>query len=394
MKLHEFQAKEVLAGFGVPVPKGFVCATADEVEKAARELSREGQGGGTVVVKAQVHAGGRGKAGGVKLAKSPAEAREVGGKILGMRLVSHQTGPEGVLVRKVLVEPGCRIAREIYVGVTLDRARGLPVVMASREGGVEIEEVAARNPDAILKEHFRPDEGLHPYQARRLAFALDLGKQLPAAVALLRALAKAFVAKDASLVEVNPLVVDADGKIVALDAKMSLDENAESRQKELVQKYADASEDDPVEARAKAMELAYIPLSGDIGCLVNGAGLAMATMDIVKVHGGSPANFLDVGGGASKEKVTEAFKIILGDPKVKAILVNIFGGIMKCDVIAEGVVAASRGVGMKVPLVVRLEGTNVEQGREILAKSGLALTVASDMGDAAKKVVAAAKGGR
>jgi succinyl-CoA synthetase beta subunit len=387
MKLHEHQAKEVLAGFGVPVPKGFVCTTADEVEKAAAAL-----GGGTVVVKAQVHAGGRGKAGAVKLAKSPAEARDVGAQILGMRMVSKQTGPEGVVVRKVLVEPGCRIAREIYFGITLDRGRGLPVVMASKEGGMEIEEVAATNPDAILKEHFRPDEGLHPWQARKLAFALGFtGKQVGEAVALFRALAKAFVAKDASLAEINPLVVDADGRIIALDAKLAVDENAEFRQKDLA-RYLDTSEDDPVEARAKAMDLAYIPLTGDIGCLVNGAGLAMATMDIVKVHGSTPANFLDVGGGASKEKVTEAFKIILADPKVKAILVNIFGGIMKCDVLAEGVVAAAREVGMKVPLVVRLEGTNVEQGREILAKSGIALTVATDMTDAAKKVVAAARG--
>jgi succinyl-CoA synthetase beta subunit len=390
MKLHEHQAKEVLAPFGVPVPKGSVCTTAAEVEKACRDL-----GGGTVVIKAQVLAGGRGKAGGVKLAKSPEEARDIGGKIIGMRLISKQTGPEGVLVRKVLVEPGCKIAREIYVGITLDRGRGLPVVMASKEGGVEIEEVAAKNPAAILKEHFRPDEGLHPWQARRLAFGLGFtGKQVGEGVTLLRALAKAFVAKDCSLAELNPLVVDADGRIIALDAKLSVDENAEYRQKDLVEKYRDTSEDDPVEARAKAMDLAYIPLSGDIGCLVNGAGLAMATMDIVKIHGGTPANFLDVGGGATKEKVTEAFKIILADPTVKAILVNIFGGIMKCDVLAEGVVAASREIGMKVPLVVRLEGTNVEQGREILAKSGLALTVGSDMTDAAKKVVAAARGGK
>jgi len=389
MKLHEYQAKEVLAGFGVPVPKGFVCASADEVEKAAAAL-----GGGTVVVKAQVHAGGRGKAGGVKLASSPAQARDVGGKIVGMKLVSHQTGPEGVMVRKVLVEPGCKIAREIYVGVTLDRGRGLPVVMASKEGGVEIEEVAARNPAAILKEHFRPDEGLPAWQARKLAFALGFkDKQVGEAVALLRGLAKAFVAKDCSLAEINPLVVDDAGKIIALDAKMTIDENAEYRQKDLA-KYLDTSEDDPVEARAKAMELAYIPLTGDIGCLVNGAGLALATMDLVKVHGSTPANFLDVGGGATKEKVAEAFKIILADPKVKAILVNIFGGIMKCDVLAEGVVAAAKEIGMKVPLVVRLEGTNVEKGREILAKSGIALTVATDMTDAAKKVVAAAKGVR
>ena len=389
MKLHEYQAKEVLGGFGVNVPKGIVCTTADEVEKAAVAL-----GGGTVVVKAQVHAGGRGKAGGVKLAKSPAEARAVGGKILGMKLVSPQTGPEGVIVHKVLVAAGCTIAKELYVGITLDRAAGLPVVMASKEGGVEIEEVAAHNPAAILKEHFRPDDGLPAWQARKLAFALGLtGKQVGEAVTMFRALAKAFVAKDCSIAEVNPLIIDGEGHLVALDAKLAIDENAEYRQKDL-EKYADTSEDDPVEARAKAMELAYIPLTGDIGCLVNGAGLAMATMDIVKVHGGSPANFLDVGGGATKEKVTEAFKIILGDPKVKAILVNIFGGIMKCDVIAEGVIAASREVGMKVPLVVRLEGTNVEKGRELLAHSGIALTVAADMTDAAKKVVAAARGGK
>jgi succinyl-CoA synthetase beta subunit len=386
MKLHEYQAKEVLGAFGVNVPKGVVCTTADEVEKAAQAL-----GGGTVVVKAQVHAGGRGKAGGVKLAKSPAEARAVGAKILGMRLVSPQTGPEGVLVGKVLVAAGVTITRELYVGITLDRARGLPVVMASKEGGVEIEEVAAKNPAAILKEHFRPDEGLPAWQARKLAFALGLtGKQIGEAVTMFRALAKAFVAKDCSIAEVNPLIVDGEGHLVALDAKLAIDENAEYRQKDLEQ-YRDTSEQDPVEARAKALDLAYIPLTGDIGCLVNGAGLAMATMDIVKFHGATPANFLDVGGGATKEKVTEAFKIILADPKVKAILVNIFGGIMKCDVIAEGVIAASREVGMKVPLVVRLEGTNVERGRQLLAESGLALTVASDMTDAAKKVVAAAK---
>jgi succinyl-CoA synthetase beta subunit len=389
MKLHEYQAKEVLGGFGVNVPKGIVCTTADEVEKAAVAL-----GGGTVVVKAQVHAGGRGKAGGVKLAKSPAEARAVGGKILGMKLVSPQTGPEGVIVHKVLVAAGCTIAKELYVGITLDRGAGLPVVMASKEGGVEIEEVAAHNPAAILKEHFRPDDGLPAWQARKLAFALGLtGKQVGEAVTMFRALAKAFVAKDCSIAEVNPLIIDGEGHLVALDAKLAIDENAEYRQKDL-EKYRDVSEEDPVEARAKAMELAYIPLTGDIGCLVNGAGLAMATMDIVKFHGSTPANFLDVGGGATKEKVTEAFKIILGDPKVKAILVNIFGGIMKCDVIAEGVIAASREVGMKVPLVVRLEGTNVEKGRELLAKSGIALTVAADMTDAAKKVVAAARGGK
>jgi len=384
MKLHEFQAKEVLATFGVPVPKGFVCTSADEVEKAAAAL-----GGGVVVVKAQVHAGGRGKAGGVKLAKSPAEARDVGGKIVGMKLVSHQTGPDGVIVRKVLVEPGCKIAREIYVGVTLDRGAGLPVVMASKEGGVEIEEVAAKNPGAILKEHFRPDEGLPAWQARKLAFALGFkDKQVGEAVALLRGLAKAFVAKDCSLAEINPLVVDDAGKIIALDAKMTIDENAEYRQKDLA-KYLDTSEDDPVEARAKAMDLAYIPLTGDIGCLVNGAGLAMATMDIVKVHGSTPANFLDVGGGASKEQVTAAFKIILQDPHVKAIFVNIFGGIMDCNVIATGIVAAVKETGLKLPLVVRLEGNNVVAGKKTLAESGLTIISGNSMADAAQKVVKA-----
>ncbi len=385
MKIHEHQAKEVLSSFGVPTPKGVVCTRADEVERAAGDL------GGFVVVKAQVHAGGRGKAGGVKLARTPAEALAAGQAILGMKLVSHQTGPEGVLVRKVLVEPGCKIARELYAGVTLDRSRGLPVLMASAQGGVEIEEVAARDPGAILKEHFRPDEGLHAFQARRLAFGLGLpADQVKEAVTFFRALAKAFIARDASLVEVNPLVVTGDGKLLALDAKMSFDENAEYRQKDL-ERFRDDAEENPVEAKARDLDLAYIPLDGDIGCLVNGAGLAMATMDLVKHHGSTPANFLDVGGGATLEKVTEAFKIILADPKVKAILVNIFGGIMKCDVIAEGIVAAAKQVGMSVPLVVRLEGTNVERGREILAQSGLTLTVASDMTDAARKVVAAAR---
>jgi len=368
---------------------GVVCTTADEVEQAARKL-----GGGTVVVKAQVHAGGRGKAGGVKLAHSPAEAREAGASILGMKLVSAQTGPEGVRVRKVLVEQGCKIARELYVGVTLDRAAGLPVLMASREGGVEIEEVAARDPGAILKEHFRPDEGLHGFQARRLAFALGLGgDQLRPASKLLTAVARAFVERDATLVEVNPLVVTEAGDVVALDAKMSFDDNALFRHRDL-EAYRDDSETDPVEARAQKLDLAYIPLDGDIGCLVNGAGLAMSTMDIVKHHGGTPANFLDVGGGASREKVTEAFKIILADPQVRAILVNIFGGIMKCDVIAEGVTAAAREVGLAVPLVVRLEGTNVERGREILEQSGLELVVARDMADAARKAVEAARAAR
>jgi succinyl-CoA synthetase beta subunit len=387
MKLHEYQAKRVLAEHGVATLPGVVCTTAEECEKAAADL-----GGGLVVVKAQVHAGGRGKAGGVKLAKDAAEARAKGGAILGMKLVSPQTGPEGVIVRKVLVTQAADIAKEMYVAVTLDRSRGLPVVMACAEGGVEIEEVAARNPGAIVREHFYADEGLQGFQARKLAFALGLsGPLVGEAVKMLQALCRAFVQRDASLVEVNPLVVTKEGRLVALDAKMALDDNAGYRQKALAAEIDD-SEMDPVEARARKMDLAYIPLDGTIGCLVNGAGLAMATMDIVKYHGGAPANFLDVGGGATREKVTEAFKIILADPNVKAILVNIFGGIMKCDVLAEGVVAAARDVGLPVPLVVRLEGTNVERGRQILAESGLRLTVAKDMTDAAVKVVAASKG--
>ena len=384
MKLHEYQAKEVLQKFGVPTLPGVVCTTAEECEQAARDL------GGMVVVKAQVHAGGRGKAGGVKLAKDPAEAREKGAVILGMKLVSPQTGPEGVIVRKVFVTAACDIEREHYVAVTLDRARGLPVVMVCKEGGVEIEEIAVSNPSAILREHYRPDEGLFAFQARKLAFALGLtGPLLGESVKFFQALARAFVARDCSLLEINPLAVTKQGKVIALDAKVAIDDSAEYRHKD-----RDDAETDPVEARAKAMDRAYIPLDGTIGCMVNGAGLAMATMDIVKVHGGSPANFLDVGGGATREKVTEAFKIILDDPQVKAILVNIFGGIMKCDVLAEGVVAAAKDVGLKVPLVVRLEGTNVERGRQILAESGIELTVAADMTDAARKVVAAAAGGK
>lgn len=387
MKIHEYQAKQILAEFGVPTLRSIVCDTVDEVEAAAKEL-----GGGTVVVKAQVHAGGRGKGGGVKLAHSPVEAREVGDAILGMTLVTHQTGPEGVFVRKVLVEEGCDIARELYLGIALDRALGLPVLMASSEGGVEIEEVAARDPDAIKKEAFRPDEGLQGYQARRLAFALGLeGKQVHRAVAFMQALCRAYVQRDASLAEINPLVVTGGGDLIALDAKMVFDDNALYRQAQ-VASMRDDSEEDPLEARANELGLAYIALDGSIGCMVNGAGLAMSTMDVCKLHGGEPANFLDVGGGADKEKVTEAFKIILEDPKVKAILVNIFGGIMKCDVIAEGIVAAASELGLEVPLVVRLEGTNVERGRAILAESGLDLMVGKDITDAAQKAVAAAAG--
>ena len=387
MKIHEYQAKNVLSAYGVPVLRNVVCRTAAEAEAAAREL-----GSAVVVVKAQVHAGGRGKGGGVKLAKSPEEARALADDMIGMQLVTHQTGPEGVPVRMVLVEEGCRIAREVYAAITLDRARGLPVLMGCVEGGVDIEEVAAERPEAIVKEPFRPDEGLHGFQARRLAFKLGFeGKQVRAAARVFQALAKAYVDKDASLVEINPLVLTEDGAVIALDAKMTFDENALYRHPDL-REMEDDSAEDPLEARAGKAGLAYIALGGDIGCMVNGAGLAMATMDVVQHHGGEPANFLDVGGGATLEKVTEAFRIILSDPRVKAILVNIFGGIMRCDVIASGVVAAAREIGLTVPLVVRLEGTNVDQGRAILADSGIALTVAEDMTDAARKVVAAARG--
>jgi succinyl-CoA synthetase beta subunit len=387
MKIHEHQAKQILAEHGVPTPRGVVCTTADEVEAAAREL-----GGGVCVVKAQVHAGGRGKGGGVKVTKSVEEARAAGEAILGMQLVTHQTGADGVLVRKVLVEEGSDIANEYYVGIAIDRAQGLPVLMASTEGGVEIEVVAAETPEKILKEAFRPGEGLQGFQARRLAFGLGFeGKQVRQAVKVLQALANVFVDYDCSLAEINPLVLTGLGDVVALDAKMSFDDSALYRHPD-VEAMEDFAEEDAREVRAKQHDLAYIHLDGDIGCMVNGAGLAMSTMDVIQHHGGMPANFLDVGGGASLEKVTEAFRIILEDPRINAILVNIFGGIMKCDVIAEGVVTAAREVGLEVPLVVRLEGTNVERGRQILAESGIELIVANDMTDAAEKAVNAARG--
>ncbi len=384
MKIHEHQAKELLADFGVPVPRGIVCTTADEVEAAANEI------GPVVVVKAQVHAGGRGKGGGVKLAKTPAEAREIGDEIIDMTLVTHQTGPEGVHVKKVLVEPGCDIANELYIGIALDRAQGVPVLMACAEGGVEIEEVAARDPGAILKEAWGPARGLQRHQARGRAVGVGLtGKTVHKAVKMMQQLCRAYIALDCSLAEINPMVVTGAGDVLALDAKMDLDDSAMWRQKRAAA-MADPAEEDDLEVRANAIGLSYIALDGSVGCMVNGAGLAMSTMDVIQHHGGSPANFLDVGGGADLERVTEAFRIILSDDKVKAILVNIFGGIMKCDVIAEGVVAAAREVGLSVPLVVRLEGTNVDRGRQILAESGIELTVAADMTDAAQKVVAAA----
>jgi succinyl-CoA synthetase beta subunit len=386
VNVHEYQGKEVLRRYGVAVPRGQVADTPDQVERIARDL-----GARVTVVKAQIHAGGRGKGGGVKVAKSPAEARAAAERILGMQLVTHQTGPEGRRVRKVLVEEGSDIARELYLGLVLDRAVGRVVMMASTEGGMDIEEVAARHPERILREAIDPAVGLQAYQARRLAFGLGLaGQQVNRGVAFMTALYRAYVESDCSVAEINPLVVTRGGDLVALDAKLNFDDNALYRHPDL-EAMRDPNEEDPRESEARRYDLAYIALDGNIGCLVNGAGLAMATMDIIKLHGGAPANFLDVGGGASTEKVTAAFKIILADPKVTGILVNIFGGIMKCDIIANGIVAAAREVGLKVPLVVRLEGTNVDLGKRILAESGLAIAPANDMRDAAEKIVRAAR---
>lgn len=384
MKVHEYQAKEILARYGVAVPRGEVVLTAEAARQVAERL------GGLVVVKAQVHAGGRGKAGGVKLARTPDEAVQAAAQILGMRLISPQTGPEGTLVRKVLVEEGVSIARELYLGIVLDRAAGRPVVMASRFGGMEIEEVAAKHPEAILKEHFEPSLGLHPYQARALGFGLGLsGSSFAQFVKLVTALVRATSETDASMAEINPLMVAEDGSVLALDAKMSFDESALGRRPEIAA-LRDLDEEDPFEVEASRHDLNYIKLDGSIGCMVNGAGLAMATMDIIKHHGGAPANFLDVGGGASQERVEQAFRILLSDPSVKAVLINIFGGIVRCDMIAAGVVAAARRLHVSVPIVVRLQGTNVDEGKRILAESGLSLIPADTMADAAAKAVAAA----
>jgi len=387
MKIHEYQGKELFAKYGVPVPRGLLATTPEEAERAARTLGTK-----VVVVKAQIHAGGRGKGGGVKVARSPEEARTLASQILGMMLRTHQTGPEGQRVRRVYVEEGLDIAREIYLGMTLDRATSRLSLMASSEGGVEIEEVAARHPERIHIESIDPGAGFCDFQGRKLAFALGLsGPASSKFVTFCRALVRCYLETDASLAEVNPLVVLKDGGVVALDSKMNFDDNALYRHPEIAA-FRDVEEEDPREAKAKEFDLAYISLDGNIGCMVNGAGLAMATMDTIKLVGGAPANFLDVGGGASKEKVTAAFKLILEDPGVKAVLVNIFGGIMKCDIIAEGVVAAAREVHLQVPLVVRLEGTNVEKGQEILRRSGLAITPADSLRQAAEKAVAAARG--
>ena len=385
MKIHEYQAKELLRRYGVAVPRGAVATTPDEAEAAAVQL-----GGGVVAVKAQIHAGGRGKGGGIKLAHDPPEARRHAEALLGMQLKTPQTGPEGQKVRKLYVEEGCRIARELYLGMTLDRAAGRVAVMASAEGGMDIEEVARTNPEKILRVTIDPLTGILPFQARDLAHGLGLtGDAVRAFVRFTQGLYEAYLATDASLAEINPLVVTADGQVLALDAKLNLDDNALYRHPDLAA-LRDPDEEDPKEAQAKEHDLSYVALDGDIACMVNGAGLAMATMDIIKLSGGQPANFLDVGGGADEAKVSAAFRILLSDPRVKAVLVNIFGGIMKCDVIANGIVAAARQTGLTAPLVVRLEGTNVELGKAILAQSGLAITSADDLGDAARKAVQAA----
>ncbi|TMA47662.1 MAG: ADP-forming succinate--CoA ligase subunit beta [Deltaproteobacteria bacterium] len=385
MNIHEHQGKELLRRYGVAVPDGQACFTVDEAVAAASRL------GFPCVVKAQIHAGGRGKAGGVKLVRSVAEVRAAAEALLGKTLVTVQTGPEGRVVRRLLVEQGCAIARELYLGMVVDRASGRVTVMASTEGGVEIEEVAAHAPEKILRETIDPAIGLAPYQARRLAFGLGLAKeQVGKAVGFMAALARCFVETDCSLAEINPLVVLASGDVLALDAKIGFDDNGLFRHPDL-RELRDATEEDPRETEAAKHDLSYIALDGNIGCMVNGAGLAMATMDIVKGAGGLPANFLDVGGGASTERVRAAFRILLSDANVRAIFINIFGGILRCDVLAEGVVQAARDEALRVPLVVRMEGTNVDQGKKILADSGLDIISASDMLDGARKAVAAAR---
>jgi succinyl-CoA synthetase beta subunit len=384
MKIHEYQGKQIFKKYGVPVPRGIVAKTVEEAEKAAAELGTK-----VTVVKAQVHAGGRGKAGGVKLAKSPAEAKTLAGQILGMMLKSPQTGPEGQKVRTLYIEEGLDIARELYLGLTLDRATSRLTFMASTEGGVEIEEVAHKSPEKILREAVDPAVGFLDFQGRKLAFGLGLtGDSVGKFTKFCRALYTAYVETDASMAEINPLVILKDGSVIALDSKMNFDDNALYKHPEIVA-MRDIDEEDPREAKAAEFDLAYIALDGNIGCMVNGAGLAMATMDTIKLVGGKPANFLDVGGGATKEKVTHAFKLILADPAVKAVLVNIFGGIMKCDVIAEGIIAAAKEVKLTIPLVVRLEGTNVEKGKALLSTSGLKIVSADNLRQAAEKAVAA-----
>ena len=389
MKIHEYQAKAILAKFGVPVPRGEVVFNKNEARAAAQRL-----GTSIVVVKAQIHAGGRGKAGGVKLAKSPDEAARLAGQMLGMKLVTPQTGPEGRIVHRLLIEEGLDIKRELYLGVLVDRASAAPVFMVSAAGGMEIEEMAKDHPEAILREAIRPATGLLPYQVRKLAFGLGLAPEIVnAAVPFLQSLYRAFTETDASMLEINPCVVTGDGRLVALDAKVNFDDNALYRHPEF-KDLRDLDEETPLEVEASKYKLNYIKLDGTVGCMVNGAGLAMATMDIIKLSGGSPANFLDVGGGASEDQVKNAFRILLSDPSVCAVFVNIFGGILRCDVLASGVVNAAKELKLKMPVVVRMEGTNVEQGKEILRNSGFNFTVADNMKDGAEKVVKLAGGAR
>ncbi|WP_342752838.1 ADP-forming succinate--CoA ligase subunit beta [Shouchella clausii] len=382
MNIHEYQGKEILRSYGVAVPNGKVAFSVDEAVEAAKEL-----GSSVSVVKAQIHAGGRGKAGGVKVAKNLDEVRTYAEEILGKTLVTHQTGPAGKEVKRLLIEEGCDIKSEYYIGLVVDRATSSVVLMASEEGGTEIEEVAEKTPEKIFKEVIDPAVGLQGFQARRIAFNINIPKELVGqAVKFMMGLYQVFVDKDASIAEINPLVTTGDGKVMALDAKFNFDSNALYRQKDILE-YRDLDEEDPKEIEASKYDLSYISLDGNIGCMVNGAGLAMSTMDIIKHYGGEPANFLDVGGGATAEKVTEAFKLILSDENVKGIFVNIFGGIMKCDIIADGVIAATKEVGLEIPLVVRLEGTNVELGKKMLKESGLNITAADSMADGAQKIV-------
>ncbi len=385
MKIHEYQGKAILKGFGVPVPRGIVARTPEQAESAAKELGTD-----VVVVKAQIHAGGRGKGGGVKLAKSPAEAREIAAQMLGMMLITHQTGPEGREVKTLLVEEGLPIDKEFYLGITLDRVTGRNVFMASPAGGMDIEKVAEETPELIFKESIDPAVGLRGFQARKLAFNLGIPNELVnQAAKFMLSLYDAYEKTDASLVEINPFLLTKDNRLIALDAKVNFDDNALFRHKDYVE-LRDLNEEEPLEIEASKHDLNYIKLDGNIGCMVNGAGLAMATMDIIKLAGGEPANFLDVGGGASQERVEQAFKILLADKNVKAVLINIFGGIVRCDMVASGVVAAAKNLGVTVPIVARLEGTNVDEGRRVLRESGIGIIPAEGMADAAQKVVAAA----
>jgi succinyl-CoA synthetase beta subunit len=386
MKIHEYQAKAILARHGVPVPEGEVVFASADADAAAKQL-----GGGTVVVKAQIHAGGRGKGGGVKVVKGPEEAVRAAAGMIGMRLVTYQTGPSGQVVQRVLIEQGLKIKRELYLGIVIDRSTEKAVLMVSPDGGVEIEKVAEETPERIFKEYIDPGIGLAAYQTRKLAFALGLaGPQISQAGKLMSAVYDAFKNTDASLIEINPLIVTEEGSLLALDAKMNFDDNALYRHPD-IKELRDASEEEPLEVEASKFSLNYIKLDGTIGCMVNGAGLAMATMDIIKLAGGEPANFLDVGGGANAEQIRNAFRILMSDKNVKAVLINIFGGILRCDVLAEGVIAAVKDLGVRVPIVIRMEGTNVEQGKQMLQTSGLNFTTADTMSEAAERVVALAK---